>query len=259
MDAREMRGKTIAALSSQVRRTDAGGLRGWFVKSQSGNGEYLVEHEHSGWRCQCPDHIHRKVECKHIWAVRLSYAIHREVEAHVIKPLNVEACIYCRSLELIHFGIRHNKYGDLQKFSCKACGKFFTVNLGFERMKHNPQGITTAMQLYFTGESLRNTAKGLRLIGVHVSHQTIYNWITKYAALMEKYLDKITPQVGETWRADEMSLRVKGNLKWLFALMDDETRFWIAKEVANTKFDHARATYSEWARKWLRRSQHPNH
>jgi transposase-like protein len=105
-------------------------------------------------------------------------------------------------------------------------------------MHHNPQAVTTALQLYFSGESLRNTVKALKLLGTQVSHQTIYNWITKYVGLMEKYLDKITPQVGEVWRADEMSLKVKGNLKWLFALMDDETRFWIAKEVANTKFDH---------------------
>jgi transposase-like protein len=94
------------------------------------------------------------------------------------------------------------------------------------------------MQLYFSGESLRNTVKALRLIGIQVSHMTVYNWIVKYTALMEKYLDKITPQVGEVWRADEMSLKVKGSLKWLFALIDDETRFWIAKEVANGKFNH---------------------
>ena len=105
-------------------------------------------------------------------------------------------------------------------------------------MKHNPQGITTAMQLYFSGESLRNVAKSLKLIVVEVSHQTIYNWIGKYTALMQKYLDKITPQVSDTWRADELYLRVKGNMKYLFALMGDETRFWIAQEVADTKDTH---------------------
>jgi transposase-like protein len=103
-------------------------------------------------------------------------------------------------------------------------------------MKHNPQGITTAMQLYFSGESLRNTARSLKLIGVQVSHQTIYNWIEKYMALMGKYLDKITPQVSDTWRADELFLKVKGNMKYLYALMDDQTRFWIAQEVADTKY-----------------------
>jgi transposase-like protein len=118
------------------------------------------------------------------------------------------------------------------------CGRYFTINVGFEHMRHNPQAVTTAMQLYFSGESLRNTVKALKLLGVVVSHVTVYVWIKKYVGLMEKYLDRITPQVGEIWRADEMSLKVKGNMKWLFALMDDETRFWIAKEVANTKFDH---------------------
>jgi transposase-like protein len=103
-------------------------------------------------------------------------------------------------------------------------------------MKHNPKGVTTVMQLYFSGESLRNVAKSLRLLGVEVSHQTVYNWIAKYTALMEKYLDKITPQVSDTWRADELFLKVHGDLKYLYAMMDDETRFWIAKEVADTKY-----------------------
>jgi transposase-like protein len=103
-------------------------------------------------------------------------------------------------------------------------------------MKHNPQGITTAMQLYFAGESLRNVTRSLRLIGVEVSYQTVWNWIQKYTTLMEKYLERITPQVSDTWRADELFLKVHGNMKYLYALMDDQTRFWIAQEIANTKY-----------------------
>jgi putative transposase len=114
----------------------------------------------------------------------------------------------------------------------------YCINIGFEKMKHSPHGITSAMQIYFSGESLRNTAKSLKLIGVQVSHQTIYNWIAKYTGLMQKYLDKITPQVSDTWRADELYLKVRGNMKYLFALMDDETRYWIAQEVAETKYTH---------------------
>jgi len=55
---------------------------------------------------------------------------------------------------------------------------------------------------------------------------------------MEKYLDKITPQVSDTWRADELYVKIRGNMKYVFAMMDDETRFWIAQEVANTKESH---------------------
>ncbi len=50
----------------------------------------------------------------------------------------------------------------------------------------------------FSGESLRNTAKSLRLLGVQVTHRTVLNWIRKYVTLMEKYLDKITPQLSDT-------------------------------------------------------------
>lgn len=62
---------------------------------------------------------------------------------------------------------------------------------------------------------------------------SVYNWVTKYVALMENYLENIKPEVGDTWRADEVWLKVKGDMKYLFALMDDETRFWIAQEVVD--------------------------
>jgi transposase-like protein len=71
-----------------------------------------------------------------------------------------------------------------------------------------------------------------------VTHQTIYNWIKKYTNLMQEHLDKIVPQVGDVWRADEVWLKVKGDKKYLFALMDDESRFLIAQEVADTKHAH---------------------
>ncbi len=63
-------------------------------------------------------------------------------------------------------------------------------------MHATPQIITSAMQLYFTGESLRNVQKFIRLQGVTVSHVAIYKWIKKYVKLMERYLEKITPRVG---------------------------------------------------------------
>jgi putative transposase len=110
------------------------------------------------------------------------------------------------------------------------------VNLGFEGIRDNPQTITTAMQLRFSGASLRNVANSLRLLDAVVSHQTVYSWIAKYTELMRNYLDKITPQVSDTWRADELFLKVKGEMKYLYAMMDNETRFWIAQQVAETKY-----------------------
>lgn len=112
------------------------------------------------------------------------------------------------------------------------------MNLGFERMKASPQAITSALQLYFTGESLRNVQKFLRLQGVEVSHQTVWNWIQKYVGLMQRYLDQIQPNLSSTWRADELWVKIRGNMKYLFAMMDDQTRFLIAQEVADSKDRH---------------------
>jgi transposase-like protein len=235
-ELRQVKGQAIAEVPNQIKRVFENLYK---VKSQSGNGEYTVERTLVGWSCNCPDHIYRGAKCKHQWAVELSFNLRKRVLARVIEPIaDAQSCIFCKSDRIVRDGVRHNKYGNIQIFHCKACGHYFTLNLGFERMKHSPQGITTAMQLYFSGESLRNTAKSLRLIGVEVSHQTILNWIQKYISLMQRYLEKITPQVSDTWRADELYVKIKGDMKYLFALMDDETRFWIAQEVADTKHGH---------------------
>ena len=55
---------------------------------------------------------------------------------------------------------------------------------------------------------------------------------------MKNYVETITPYVGDTWRADEIYMKVRGNMKYLFAMMDDQTRYWIAQEVAESKHKH---------------------
>lgn len=40
----------------------------------------------------------------------------------------------------------------------------------------------------------------------------------------------------EAWRTDELFLKVKEDVKYFYALMDDETRFWIAQQVGDTKY-----------------------
>ena len=155
------------------------------VLSQSGNGEYAVSLFEDEWRCECPDHRFRGVKCKHIWAVEFSLKMREQVRKNiVIEEVAISNCFYCHSSNIKKFGVRKNKSGDIQRFLCCDCKKTFSVNIGFEKMKHNPQAITSAMQLYFSGESLRNTMKSLKLLGVEVSHQTVYNWIKKYVQLM---------------------------------------------------------------------------
>jgi transposase-like protein len=42
---------------------------------------------------------------------------------------------------------------------------------------------------------------------------------------MQSYVEKLKPNVGDVCRADELWLKIKGDMKYLFALMDDETGF----------------------------------
>jgi transposase-like protein len=233
---REQRGSEIAhKKGNQINRIEE---NFYTVLSQSTNGnEYAVSQVDHEWICECPDNKYRHVKCKHIFAVEFSKSLRAAIKR--ITPLeNLAECTYCSSSNLMKYGLRKNKTGNIQVFYCRDCHKYFTINIGFERMKHNPQAITSAMQLYFSGESLRNTMRSLKLLGVEVSYRTVLNWIRKYTKLMQTYVETITPNVGDAWRADEIYIKVKGDMKYLFAMMDDETRFWIAQEVAESKDKH---------------------
>src|SRR3989338_5438845 len=237
INPREEKGKQITLKSDLIRVSDYH----YHVHSQTSNRDYDAIKTDSIWQCNCADHIFRKVCCKHIHAIEFSLKLRAEVRERnkiTISPITSQDCINCKSSEIVKDGLRHNKHGDIQKWFCKNCNSYFTINLGFEKMKHDPQGITMAMQLYFSGESLRNVSKALKLLGMDVTHQTIYNWIVKYTKLLKEHLNKITPEVGDAWRADEVFVKVRGELKYVFSVMDDETRFWIAQEVANRKEGH---------------------
>jgi putative transposase len=244
---RQAKGHQIASMKGAVTRIDE---NTYHVRSQSGNGIYTVTWTNNGWKCTCPDFFYRgtlanaeksdispSFRCKHVVASFLSSSLRREVEAQTIEPILSLACPDCGSKgNIVKHGKRRTGFGEIQRYYCKPCQKWFVYNLGFKRMKASPQAITESMQLYFTGESLRNVQKFLRLQGVNVSHVAVYKWIQKYVSLMEQYVERIRPQVGEVWRADELYLKVRGDMKYLYALMDDQTRFWIAQEVASTKY-----------------------
>ena len=238
INPRQEKGKQIALKSDLIRVSD----NHYHVHSQTTNRDYDIILVNDKWTCSCPDHKFRhQICCKHIHAIEFSIKIREEVRERnkvTIEPVTIDSCRFCHGKNIVKNGIRKNKHTAIQRFSCSDCHRTFSMNLGFEKMKHNPKGITTAMQLYFSGESLRNVARSLKLLGMEVSHQTVYNWIEKYTKLMNQYLDKITPQVGDAWRADEIYIKVRGELKYVFAMMDDETRFWIAQEVGDRKEGH---------------------
>jgi len=190
---REVKGAAIAN-EMGVRRESEDHYR---VKSQTKPREYDVRLGEYGWICSCDDSYYRGSKCKHVWAVEFSFQLREAVKAvvpKIVKALGL-SCKFCGSEGIKKDAIRHNKYGDIQRYACGQCGKRFSVNVGFEKMKATPQAITAAMQLYFTGESLRSVQKFLRLQGVNVSHVAVYKWIGKYVGLMNDYANSLTPNV----------------------------------------------------------------
>jgi len=235
MNQRELKGQQIIEKNNQIKRIDESHYQ---VNSQSRNTIHDIIGTEFGWTCSCEDYSFRKAECKHIHAVEISLKLRKTVEPKIINPIETNCCIYCKTDNIKKAGIRHNKNQDIQMYNCKECKRKFSINLGFEGMHASPQIITSAMQLYFTGESLRNVQKFIKLQGINFSHVAIYQWVKKYVSLMDNYLSTITPQVGDKWHADEVWVKINGDKKYLFAMMDSETRFWIAQEVADSKFSH---------------------
>ena len=233
MTTRQERGKTIANMKNQIHRIDD---THYTVNSQSSNKQYDVISTEYGWTCSCPDHRYRHVCCKHIHAVEISRKMREAVQKSVvIQQIDLGRCKFCDSAHIVKDSIRRLKKGDVQQYKCKDCGKRFTQNLGFEGKHATPEQITMAVDLVFSGLSTRKTAFTLKGMNIKVTHQTVLNWATEYSKLMDKFMDKIQPQVGEQWRTDEVYLKIKGERKYLFAMLDSETRFWLSKMVAERK------------------------
>ena len=231
------RGAEIVSLGGQITRIDE---HTYEVSSQScPTRTYEVISTEHGLVCSCPDSMFRNVCCKHAHAIEISRrmreAVRDDVPKVVIKQVDLTRCKRCDSENVHRDGIRRLKKGDIQQYECDDCGKRFTHNLGFEGKRATPEHITQAVELVFAGLSTRKAATFLEKAGVTVSHVTVFNWAEDYAGLMEQYLDKIRPQVGEAWRTDEIYMSIKGNRRYLFAMLDSETRYWIAKMVAEHK------------------------
>lgn len=240
------------------------------VPSQSGNGVYKVISNYfggmSGWSCECPDHIHRGVECKHIHAIKFWLALkekltiqkHEEeqvlqAEIEANKDYNELICVYCGSDNLIKHGIRKTRVGDKTRMHCNHCNKTFTLEneAGFEKMQVSAKMVTVALDLYFKSTSLRKITDHLdQFYERKVHHTTVLFWAKKYGEIISEYAETLHPKLGTIWHADEMKLKTKReDWSWLWHVMDNETRYMVAnlitkhreKEDAEEIFHKAKA------------------
>ena len=88
-------------------------------------------------------------------------------------------CPYCRGRAVLR-GFRHNSSGKKQLFLCRSCGRKFTQDDGYLRMRFSPKDIKEAVYLYGKGYSSAEVRKRLERNGVRVSRWTVLKWAKRF-------------------------------------------------------------------------------
>lgn len=142
-------------------------------------------------------------------------------------------CKFCRSSAVVRNGKREN---NIQYWLCTNCGHGFIDNSALPGMKYNMESITSAVNLYFTGMPIGNICRYVEEQTRNLpSYSTIYSWIRRVADTAVTSAKKYTPEVSDTWVADETILSLKGKKHWLIDLIDSETRFLLGVKLSHDR------------------------
>lgn len=210
----------------------------FLVPSQSSNKKYKVTHL-DGWSCECKDFKYRKQTCKHIYAIQFWLKLREKIDSNTIMEIEntdkESKCIYCKSPNIVRNGSRKTKSEIRQRYLCKDCKKRFVIE-AIKYVKGNSKIITLTMDLYFKGLSLRDITDTIyQFYGLKLHHETIRRWIMKFTKVMSDYVNKLKPNLSNTWHIDEQKINVKGNWKWSWNVLDSETRFLLANSISDKR------------------------
>jgi len=139
-------------------------------------------------------------------------------------------CPNCKSTNIIKWTKRKTQNrGIIQRYKCKDCGKYFTIDDGFFRMRNNPKKITCAIDLFYRGVSTRKVQEHFQAFYPHnSSNVTVYNWVVKYSKMISNFTDKIKINGGQEVQVDEMEYKTKGEKSWFIDSIDSKTRYMVA-------------------------------
>jgi transposase-like protein len=209
---------------------------------------YLVRLIEGGYICNCPDFVQRHVqvgECKHILGTRFWIAARVELQEKP-KPKvfadDAVQCNKCGSIRVVKNGIKCQK----QAYICRDCGHRFTKQGLLRGSRYSPEMVSLTLDLYFSGTSLRKTARILNShFGTNVGNATIYKWIQKFIPKVSEYAKTLTRELSDAWHADELFVKMKDginykahyggeakNIAFLWNVMDRKTRFLLASKLS---------------------------
>lgn len=231
----------IVARGDQIETVSPSEFR---VRSQSRPGaSYGVAVERGRWRCECAFFSETGQTCIHTLSVRFRAGFQAPKESEISPP-----CSKCGGADVERAGVRQNKSGPVRRFRCRGCGYSFSGREGYHRRRADPDLIAKALDLYFRGVSLRQVASHIEQAhGLRLSPMTVYRWVVHYGQLASEWLDSQKAKVGEKWHVDETVVSVDGDKRFIWNVMDAETRFLLATHVsknrslANTRVPFAKA------------------
>ncbi len=147
------------------------------------------------------------------------------------------SCKKCDGKNLKKDGIRETKdRGNVQRYKCKDCSHRFSIDDGFWKMKNHEDKITSCMNMYYAGMSLRKIQEHLQMFAPKNSHySTIYRWIVKYANMIITLTDNLQVQSGIELMSDEMEYHRLGEQNWFVDVMDTDTRFMVASDYMKSR------------------------
>ncbi|HJX06282.1 MAG TPA: DDE-type integrase/transposase/recombinase [Candidatus Nanoarchaeia archaeon] len=227
---RIVRGYAIISKGDIPRKIDS---KTFIIPSQHDNGEYKVTLKRKPV-CTCPDYKERRIDCKHIHAVRFYLDFNNKVKTENKGIVSERpACPYCKATDTVGWGKRHTKNGQKQIYKCKVCGRKFIEEKDFQRYKGNGKITTLIMDLYFKGISLRGIQDHLcQFYSLKLDHSNILRRIQKYSKVIDDHAKTLKPEVASIWHHDEMKIQAGGKWKWLWNIMDEETKFLITTQVS---------------------------
>lgn len=141
-------------------------------------------------------------------------------------------CKYCQSENVVKHGMK----GEKQRYLCKDCGHKFIEGSGFTRMRTESSIISSSIDFYFEGLSVRKIQTQIeKLYEVHVSQVTVWKWVMKYSCLCSAFVENLTLKLLGVYHVDEAAIKCKGVQKWFWEIIDQQTKFLVASHLSGSR------------------------
>lgn len=141
-------------------------------------------------------------------------------------------CKYCTSEKVVKDG----KVKGTQQYVCRSCGHKFVEGSDFPKMRVESRIISTAIDMYYEGLSVRKVQNQLqKIFGIQIGKSAIWKWLIKYSKLVSQYVETLTPQLLGVYHVDETAIKCKGVQKWFWEIIDEQTKFLVASHLSGSR------------------------